>query len=205
MSVTWTPHRFTGGLLALDTANTVVLRGDAHKTFDRFADMAEIARFAEVASGFRAAELGGRALEARNPRGIAPLVLSIRETTDRLFRRAVLKGAIETGDLPDFLGACAAGLSAQETAIGLPGMPFGDPATPLAFESALAVSALSLLSTDTARKLRICRNCDWLFLDKSRNGSRLWCDMSVCGNREKAKRHYHRRKSAPEPEEVFHA
>ena len=36
MTVSWTPHRFTGGILALDTANTVVLRDDPEKTFDRF-------------------------------------------------------------------------------------------------------------------------------------------------------------------------
>ncbi|TIT40836.1 MAG: hypothetical protein E5W78_02515, partial [Mesorhizobium sp.] len=64
MTVSWTPHRFTGGLLALDTANTVVLRGDPQKTFDRLKDPAEIARFADAASVFRAAELGGRRLEA---------------------------------------------------------------------------------------------------------------------------------------------
>jgi predicted RNA-binding Zn ribbon-like protein len=40
MAVAWTPHRFTGGLLALDTTNTVVLRGDAEKSFDRFTDPA---------------------------------------------------------------------------------------------------------------------------------------------------------------------
>ncbi|RWE00938.1 MAG: hypothetical protein EOS61_29135, partial [Mesorhizobium sp.] len=71
MTVSWTPHRFTGGILALDTANTVVLRNDPERTFDRFDDPAEIARFAEAASGFRAAELGGRRLEAPEPGGIA--------------------------------------------------------------------------------------------------------------------------------------
>ena len=44
MTVSWTPHRFTGGILALDTANTVVLRDDPQKTFDRFDDPVEIAR-----------------------------------------------------------------------------------------------------------------------------------------------------------------
>ena len=65
---------------------------------------------------------------------------------------------------------------------------------PLSFEAALAVSALSLLSSGSLAKLKICRHCEWLFLDKSRNSSRLWCDMSVCGNRVKAKQHYRRQK-----------
>ena len=37
--------------------------------------------------------------------------------------------------------------------------------------------------------------CDWMYLDTSRNRSRRWCDMASCGNRAKAKRHYHRAKS----------
>ncbi|MDX8492057.1 CGNR zinc finger domain-containing protein [Mesorhizobium sp. VK22B] len=198
MTVSWTPHRFTGGILALDTANTVVLRNDPEKTFDRFDDPAEIARFAEAASGFRAAELGGRRLEASEPDGIAPIVLSIREATDRLFRHAIAKGAIAAGLLPDFLTACAQGLSGSNAEIGAPGQPFGHPATPIAFEAALAVSALSLLRDDTVARLRVCPNCSWLFVDRSRNSSRLWCDMAVCGNRQKANRYYRRRKAARE-------
>jgi len=198
MTVSWTPHRFTGGILALDAANTVVLRDDPEKTFDRFDDPAEIARFADAASGFRAAELGGRRLAAPSPAEIAPVVLSIREATDSLFRRAVLKGAIATGELPGFLNACADGLARSRTEIGAPGKPFGDPATPIAFEAALAVSALSLLREDTIARLRICPNCSWLFVDRSRNSSRLWCDMAVCGNRQKASRHYRRRTAARE-------
>jgi predicted RNA-binding Zn ribbon-like protein len=37
--------------------------------------------------------------------------------------------------------------------------------------------------------------CSWLFLDTSRNHSRRWCDMKDCGNRAKARRHYHRSKA----------
>ncbi|MBZ9998090.1 CGNR zinc finger domain-containing protein [Mesorhizobium sp. BH1-1-4] len=198
MTVAWTPHRFTGGLLALDTANTVVLRCDPERMFDRFADPAEIARFADAASGFRAAELGDRRLAVSSPAAIAPVVLSIREATDRLFRGTVSKGAIATADLPEFLRACADGLADSATEIGVTGPPFGDPGTPIAFEAALAVSALSLLRNDTVARLRICPNCTWLFVDRSRNSSRLWCDMAVCGNRQKASRHYRRRRAANE-------
>ena len=60
------------------------------------------------------------------------------------------------------------------------------------------MSALALLSEQNYRRIRICPNCNWLFLDRSRNASRLWCDMTVCGNRQKAKRHYRRRKATEE-------
>ncbi len=195
MPVSWTPHRFSGGALALDAANTVVLRGDPDKTFDRFAEPEEIARFAEVASGFRAEELGGRRLQADEPRRIAPVVLAIREATDGLFRGAVKDGAMNSATLATLLRTCAEGLEAARFA-SAPDRPFGDPATPLAFEAALAVSALSLLEPGKLTRLRICPNCGWLFVDRSRNASRQWCDMSVCGNRRKASRHYRRRRAA---------
>jgi len=199
MTVSWTRHRFQGGVLALDAANTVVLRGDAARTFDRFEDPLEIACFAEAASLFRADELGGRRLAVADPLASAPLVLSIRETTDRLFRNAVhAGGGLAAADMTPFLRACADGLACADTLVGAPGRPFGDADTPVAVEAALATSALSLLAHDRRTRLKVCRNCNWLFLDRSRNGSRLWCDMAVCGNRRKASRHYRRRKAAPE-------
>ncbi|GAA2829881.1 putative RNA-binding Zn ribbon-like protein [Aminobacter aminovorans] len=193
MAVSWTRHRFSGGMLALDTTNTVVLRGDAGRSFDRFDDPAEIARFAAAASGFRADELRGRVLAAPDPKAIAGRVLAIREATDRLMRRSVVEGVLATVDMPHFLNACADGLTASRERLSAEA-PFGVESEPLAFEAALAVSALSLLSAGIMSRLRICPNCNWLFVDRSRNGSRLWCDMAVCGNRQKARRHYSRRK-----------
>lgn len=195
MPVSWTQHRFSGGALALDAANTVVLRGDPGKTFDRFAEPEEIARFAEAASIFRAGELGGRRVEAKSPHRIAPVVLAIRESTDRLFREAVAEDVIQSATLTTLLRTCAEGL-ADSRFTSSSGRPFGDPATPLALEAALAVSALSLLDPGRLSRLRICGNCQWLFIDRSRNASRQWCDMSVCGNRRKASRHYRRRMAA---------
>lgn len=195
MAVSWTAHRFAGGVLALDTANTVVLRGDP-RGFDRFDEPVEIARFAEAACRFRREELGGRRLSVVDPQIARPLVLEIREAADSLFRGAVLEGRYHGGALPRLLRACAAGLDGRDD-LGAGQHPFGAPSTPLAFEAALAVSALSLLSAGHGR-LRICPNCNWLFLDRSRNSSRLWCDMAVCGNRQKAKRHYRRRLAVQE-------
>lgn len=45
------------------------------------------------------------------------------------------------------------------------------------------------------RRLSICQNpgCGWVFYDRSKNRSRRWCDMAVCGNRAKAARYRSRR------------
>lgn len=59
----------------------------------------------------------------------------------------------------------------------------------------LALAAEELLTSDGAQRIRACDvpTCRWLFLDTSKNHSRRWCDMKVCGNRMKARRFQARR------------
>jgi predicted RNA-binding Zn ribbon-like protein len=56
----------------------------------------------------------------------------------------------------------------------------------------IAKSAGDLLISGEVPAVRECaaETCGWLFLDRSRNRSRRWCDMKICGNRAKARRHY---------------
>ena len=53
-------------------------------------------------------------------------------------------------------------------------------------------SAADVLTGEDVDRVRQCAGagCAWLFIDRSRNHTRRWCDMSVCGNRAKARRHY---------------
>jgi predicted RNA-binding Zn ribbon-like protein len=57
-------------------------------------------------------------------------------------------------------------------------------------------SAAELLASGRLGRIRECgsADCTWLFVDQSRNRSRRWCDMTACGNRMKARRHYERAK-----------
>ena len=61
----------------------------------------------------------------------------------------------------------------------------------------IARSAAELLTSGELKKVRECASdtCAWLFLDRSRNKARRWCDMKVCGNRSKARRHYARKRA----------
>jgi len=54
----------------------------------------------------------------------------------------------------------------------------------------LSLSTGHLLLSDQMRLLRACEkpDCRWLFLDTSKNHTRRWCDMKICGNRMKARR-----------------
>jgi predicted RNA-binding Zn ribbon-like protein len=58
-------------------------------------------------------------------------------------------------------------------------------------------SVADLLVQAARHRLRQCANpeCGWLFIDASKNGTRRWCDMTACGNRAKARRHYERSKA----------
>ncbi len=52
-----------------------------------------------------------------------------------------------------------------------------------------------LLTSEKEERVKRCDGCGWLFLDTTRSGRRRWCDMSLCGNRAKARRHYARVKA----------
>jgi predicted RNA-binding Zn ribbon-like protein len=54
----------------------------------------------------------------------------------------------------------------------------------------LARAASELLVSGEMQRLRACgaETCRWLFLDTSKNHTRRWCNMKVCGNRVKARR-----------------
>ncbi|MGD2148079.1 MAG: ABATE domain-containing protein [Anaerolineae bacterium] len=56
----------------------------------------------------------------------------------------------------------------------------------------VARQAVDLLTSQRLDRVGQCPGCGWLFLDHSRNRSRRWCTMEVCGNRAKARRHYER-------------
>jgi predicted RNA-binding Zn ribbon-like protein len=53
-----------------------------------------------------------------------------------------------------------------------------------------ACSVADLLTSPDVDRVRECEGtgCAWLFIDTSKNRTRRWCDMSVCGNRAKARR-----------------
>jgi predicted RNA-binding Zn ribbon-like protein len=53
----------------------------------------------------------------------------------------------------------------------------------------IVAAVAELAPTDEWKRLKGCRDehCRVAFYDKSRNRSRAWCSMEVCGNREKAR------------------
>ncbi len=61
-----------------------------------------------------------------------------------------------------------------------------------------AVLAWAAVQEQMPGRLRPCANaeCRLFLLDRSRANSARWCSMATCGNRMKARRHYHRSQDA---------
>jgi len=57
--------------------------------------------------------------------------------------------------------------------------------------AAIAIAWRDLVVTGDAARLKRCAEhaCAWVFWDVSKNRSRRWCSMRICGNRAKARRY----------------
>jgi predicted RNA-binding Zn ribbon-like protein len=73
------------------------------------------------------------------------------------------------------------------------------PRSPFALLARVADSAMDFLVDSDRRTVRRCENpvCLNYFEDVSKNRSRRWCSMSLCGNRAKAAAYYRRRRAEP--------
>lgn len=54
----------------------------------------------------------------------------------------------------------------------------------------VAGPAVELLCQLPTERARLCRghHCGWLFIDSSKGGQRVWCDMATCGNAAKSRK-----------------
>lgn len=187
MTFAWTPHRFTGGALALDVANSVIMRFDEKRRTDRFAVAAQLDAFADAAERLSAERDDFPGLKPVDSGKTSPFI-ALRERIDTFFRHRVLNGQDDARKLAALLEAIA------ETIRQYPDQP-----APCPVDLATARSALKLVCLPEPERLKICPNCEWLFIDKSRNRSRNWCDMNVCGNRAKARLHYQKKRKDSAP------
>jgi predicted RNA-binding Zn ribbon-like protein len=185
MDSEWTQHRFSGGALALDLVNTVVRRSDQARALDRLGGSGDAVRFAEAAAAFRRDELGAGFQFCAPKAAEFSKLLDLREKIYANFAPADNGPASRLTALSNLFGASERALADTEA------------------DSLLCHAVLSWLRINAPEKrarLRACPACDWLFLDRSRNGSRIWCDMAVCGNRQKARLSYGKRRLKPKKE-----
>jgi predicted RNA-binding Zn ribbon-like protein len=190
------PFRFVGGDPSLDFVNTAdwTPRGLERDRFTGYERLVEWARGAGLVSAAEARRMGHSG--ARHPRRSAAVLESAHHTRDTLrdVFAAVVAGRPSSNGLEKLNVLLAdAGKSVRlvrqgdgqfaRTWAGL-----GD--SPESLLWPVVWSAAELLSSGDIQKLRMCagHDCGWLYVDRSRNGLRRWCEMSVCGTAEKNRR-----------------
>ncbi len=194
--------QFTGGELCLDFANTVNLRPTPQKIdrIDSFEALLGWAAQAGIlpASGRRelARAYGSEPAAARRTLQRA---IELRECIFRLMARVADRVPVSRADLDVLNTFLAAGI--HHTRLEwVAGEPHAGWKTELPPDSAdrilwpIARSAAELLVSENVARVRRCRgeDCDWLFIDTSKNQTREWCKMSTCGNRAKVRRYRER-------------
>jgi len=195
MSYAWTEKQFVGGTVALDFANTVCYRDDPARRFDKISGADELSAFAEAAQRFSDAAGWPGATAGGDLDGVQlAFHRAVRDAIDALFRSALGGGTPETLALQALLRFHHDLLSGRKLRVGSFGLEIDAAAGP-SFALVVTQSAMRLAGSPELRRLKRCPNCHWLFIDRSRNASRVWCDMLTCGNRAKAERHYRKRRA----------
>jgi predicted RNA-binding Zn ribbon-like protein len=198
-----TVFHFASGCLCLDFANTKSWRPSAvpHERLNHFDDLVRWGEKAHLLAPAQAARLrtGGRRAAAgasalREARGL-------REALYRTFS-AVADGAHADGaDAARLYAGCAEllrGTRVQTRGGALTAEPAGRARADAGVERLVLWpvlwSAMRLFAAPELAHVRKCAapSCGWLFVDGTKNRSRRWCDMRVCGNRDKVRR-YRRR------------
>ena len=186
----------SGGALALDFANTV---GGTHvrPTHDHLRSYGDITRFAVLAGGLEP-HTSRRLLERaeRDPKraeAVYELGISLRESIWAVFSALASGESPRDADLELIGDAAAAGAARSRLVHDKDGVGWSLGSGADELERPLweiARSAADLLTSGDHDRVKECASttCEWVFLDRSRNRSRRWCDMSDCGNRAKARR-----------------
>ncbi len=197
----------TGGALCLDLANTLDNR-KAPAPRELLADFEDFAEWGRQAGAVPDAIAQALRREARaRPRLAARAWERARQVREVLFAifSAVANGRVPPAAAIDSLNAALPGALGSRRLAQTAGAPAWawverDPPELDRVLWPAVVSAAELLTSTELDRVRECagERCAWLFLDHSKNRSRRWCDMTVCGNRSKARRHQARVRSRQE-------
>ncbi len=194
---------FLANNLALDFANTLDWRlGD--RLADRLQCYADLVAWGRDAGLLDEGAARGLVEEAAGQPDAARRVLEearrLREAILGIFD-AVIAG-LEPGrdDMAALNAALAKALPHLRVVRGEQGFAWAWEPAPGSLDSILwplARASADLLVSDELDRVRVCSDdsCGWLFIDTTRNRSRQWCSMETCGNRAKARRHYHKERT----------
>jgi predicted RNA-binding Zn ribbon-like protein len=188
--------------LCLGFANTLEnrLTGHSVERLNSYGDLVAWARERGILSTQEAEQLAQDAV--RRPMEAASTLaraMVLREAIYRIFSAVAAERSPEAGDMMALNIALASALAVLHIVVTEQGFAWAWSRGGSGLERVLwpvILSTVNLLTSNELPAVRECAapHCGWLFLDTTRNRSRRWCDMTVCGNRAKARRHYERRK-----------
>ena len=188
---------FCGGQLAIDFTNTVGSRGATpEEHFNTYGDALAWAEARGVVSRAEARRLRNEAeRQPRDAREALTTLVALRESLYTVIAAAGAGGRAPAADLARVNAAVAAASAGAHLAarrgrlvLAYDAPDRGSLSQPMAIPVVRA--AVDLLTTDALERVRVCADdsCAWLFLDTTRNRTRRWCDMKMCGNRNKVRR-----------------
>lgn len=186
----WVPEHFIGGHPALDLSNAVYDRRSPLPDNELFKSARDVGAWL-LAAGL-ADEGGAKAVAGIRDRRFLDEVREIREASYEIFDAIASDAGTPSQPLGLLFSRAARGLAAQPagawtgTRPDLASGQWRDPVVVIAFLAHLSIEAFFTLPRP---RLRACPRCGWLFIDTSRGGKRRWCNMRICGNREKISRH----------------
>jgi predicted RNA-binding Zn ribbon-like protein len=193
-----------GGRTCLDFINTTGARaGPApRERLTCYADLLVFCRRAQIHTAGTAAAARRRSQD-RPQEAAAALrdLIELRELLYRVLSRVVAGQAPAASDLGRFNKEHQLACQHRRLSWSRSGpawardVPPGDLA---GMRWSLVESAADLLTSGDLARVRQCAECDWLFLDSSKNGSRLFC-KKTCSDRVRSRRHYQRRQAAKRP------
>jgi predicted RNA-binding Zn ribbon-like protein len=200
-------YELTGGDICLDFVNTVDMRptDQPAELIPTYGDYCSWARQAGLLTGESEAQLLRRA--ARRPaeaETVRRQAVAARECLFQILARVSGGGSVPPDLMQQWNRIARQAMARYELAPSKDGFAWRCLSEPSDFDSILwpvVHSAVRLLTGPGVDRIRKCSglNCNWMFLDTSKRGNRRWCDMTVCGNRAKARRFYSKKKQAENP------
>jgi predicted RNA-binding Zn ribbon-like protein len=196
-----------GGVLCLDFVNTISNHtgSGAREYLHSYEDLVDWSHHAGTLGDGEAASLLRRA--SRQPeRATATLDqgIALRESIYRVLQAAMERTEPTVDDVHSLNAALEQALSRLRVRPARGGFEWSWSESRDEFGRVfwpIVRSAADLLTSERVQWVGQCagEGCGWLFLDQSKNHSRRWCSMGMCGSRVKSHRYYHRRQEHNTP------
>lgn len=194
--------KIVGSLLCLDFVNTApMLHGEQVETLRQLPDLVAWCRAVGVLNKREAHDAEARWTETAEGEAAFAVAIELRAALLTLIERIVTDQPVSHDTIDIINRVLASRLSYRR--LVREGHTFRTILTsqledPIQLLVPVAESAAELLEHGNTTLIRQCENpsCGLYFYDTTKNQSRRWCSMEVCGSRSKAAAYYQRRRAS---------